>query len=74
MCPRISSISDSIMGFPFDGGGVVEHPLSNDCGTPPSHFEQGHEVVDCNDWWKHWPELIGTEGAPAVPIEPAKAT
>lgn len=20
-----------------------------------------------NDWWEHWPELVGTEGAPAVP-------
>lgn len=20
-----------------------------------------------DDWWKHWPELIGAEGAPAVP-------
>lgn len=19
-----------------------------------------------NDWWKHWPELIDTEGAPAI--------
>lgn len=22
-----------------------------------------------NDWWKHWPELIGTEGAPEVPAQ-----
>lgn len=20
-----------------------------------------------NDWWRHWPELIDAEGAPAVP-------
>lgn len=25
------------------------------------------------DWWKHWPELIGAEGAPAVPAEPITA-
>lgn len=24
-----------------------------------------------NDWWQHWPELIGVEGAPAVPESPA---
>ncbi len=23
------------------------------------------------DWWVHWPELIGTEGAPDVPREEA---
>jgi DNA-binding transcriptional regulator YdaS (Cro superfamily) len=23
------------------------------------------------DWYKHWPELIGTEGAPDVPKTPA---
>lgn len=22
-----------------------------------------------NDWWKHWPELIGVEGAPEIPAE-----
>lgn len=22
-----------------------------------------------DDWWKNWPELIGAEGAPAVPAE-----
>lgn len=26
-----------------------------------------------DDWHKHWPELIGTEGAPAVPEEKAVA-
>lgn len=20
-----------------------------------------------NDWWEHWPELIGTDGAPPIP-------
>lgn len=24
-----------------------------------------------DDWWKHWPELIGAAGAPAVPQQPA---
>lgn len=23
--------------------------------------------VRTRDWWQYWPELIGTEGAPAVP-------
>lgn len=23
-----------------------------------------------NDWWQHWPELIGTDGAPEVPATP----
>lgn len=27
-----------------------------------------------NDWWQHWPELIGAEGAPEVPAQPVEAT
>ncbi len=26
-----------------------------------------------NDWWLHWPELIGTEGAPDVPSKTVEA-
>lgn len=25
-----------------------------------------------SDWHRHWPELIGTEGAPVIPIEKAE--
>lgn len=24
------------------------------------------------DWWMHWPELIGLEGAPAIPADAAQ--
>ena len=26
-----------------------------------------------DDWYRHWPELIGTEGAPAIPEPTEKA-
>lgn len=26
-----------------------------------------------NDWWKHWPELIGIDGAPEIPAEQPSA-
>jgi hypothetical protein len=31
-------------------------------------------VLREKDWWKHWPELIGTDGAPPVPAkEPSES-
>lgn len=26
-----------------------------------------------NDWWKHWPELVGVDGAPDIPPEELEA-
>lgn len=39
--------------------------------------ESGYQVLRWelrqNDWWKHWPELIGAKGAPSIQ-ETAPAT
>ncbi|HEY1129180.1 MAG TPA: YdaS family helix-turn-helix protein [Roseateles sp.] len=36
------------------------HPLNRDATTPVKRWDLRPE-----DWWREWPDLVGTKGAPA---------
>ncbi len=47
-------------GVPIEHGALVDHVVG---------FRRWHQRPD--DWHRIWPELIGADGAPPVPVEVA---
>ena len=45
---------------------IEQHPMNRDATRPVMRWD-----LRPSDWWEHWPELIGTKGAPKVKLAKA---